>query len=354
MIRYFKRIQLLFFFPLVTLSSGLIQESDTHIHGYVFDESTGDPIEDVNVYIANSTWGSSTNKEGYYSIRQIPPGTHELVVTNIGYDYETTRFLLKSGSEKKFNFQLKPIIYETETTIVESTIPNEWLEDLEFFKYYFLGATDFIDDCEIKNKEVLEFNKSYDSTFEASAPQPLVIQNNALGYKLQCILINFLFDKSSDTYAWSIKPKFIDLESGEADQIAEWHQNRFAAYEGSVYHFLRSFKSRRLPEEGFDITKVSQAGQKISRGEWRTVLVDYKEYLEEGHNPQETILHFEKFLHVVFDNSLVSWIRLNYTEITLDEFGYPVEESPYMVYGEWAKQGVANLLPKNYLPKELR
>jgi hypothetical protein len=342
--------KILFLYVILIFKCGFAQENDTQIHGYVFDRSTGDPIEDVNVYIANSTWGSSTNKDGYYRFVQIPPGTHELVVTNIGYEFEMKRFQLIPGAVRKFDFQIKPIIYETETTIVEGSIPTEWLEDLELFKYYFLGSTDFVDDCVIQNKEVLEFNRPYDSIFEASSLQPLVLQNNALGYTVQCVLIKFLFNNSSQTYSWSIKPKFIELEADDEDQILDWQENRLEAYKGSVYHFLRSFCSKSLPDEGFDIYKVTQAGQKIPRGEWRRMLVDYDEYIEPGIYPKETILHFAHFLHIVFDNEFVSWIGLNYTDITLDEFGNPHEDRPYVVFGEWAKRGIADLVPKNYIP----
>jgi len=326
------------------------EEYGTKIHGYVFDESTGEPLENVNVYIANSTWGSSTNSEGYYIFSEIPPGGHELVATIIGYDYSTKRFTLEPASEVKFNFKLKAVIYETETTVVEGFIPREWLEDLEFFKQYFIGNTDYAKQCVIENKEVLDFQKPYTHIFEASALQPLVIQNNALGYKLECVLIKFVYNNNTDTYTWSIKPKFTDLESQGEDQLEEWHQNRVEAFEGSVYHFLRSFKNHRLPEEGFDITRVLTVGEKVSRGQWRTILVEYDEYTREGYYPDETILFFEHFLHVVFDKTFVSWIGLNYSEISLDEFGNPQEESPYVVYGEWSKHGVANLLPKNYIP----
>jgi hypothetical protein len=352
MVKYERVMKYLFIHIFILVYCLNAQEYGTKIHGYVFDESTGEPIENVNVYIANSTWGSSTNSEGYYSFIEIPPGGHELVVTIIGYEYETRRLLLEPGSENKFDFQLKAIIYETETTVVEGSIPEEWLEDLEFFKQYFIGSTDFADQCVIENKEVLDFHNPYDHIFEASALQPLVIQNNALGYQLECVLIKFAYSNKYNTYSWSVKPRFTDLESANEDQITDWEKNRLEAFEGSVYHFLRSFKDHRLPEEKFDITRVLEAGQKVPRGQWRTILVEYDEYTREGYYPGETILQFDHFLHVVFDKTFVSWIGLNYSEITLDELGNPQEESPFVVYGEWSKHGIANLLPKNYKPDD--
>jgi len=339
-------------FITLLFSPGFTQDIENKIQGFVFDKSTGDPIENVNVYITNTTWGSSTDREGFYQIRQIPQGTHELVVTSIGYEYETKLVHLKEGTKLEFHFSLKPVIYETETTRVEGSIPTEWLEDLEFFKYYFLGSTDFAEDCIIENKEVLDFSKPYNSIFEASTLKPLNITNRALGYKIECILISFIFNKSANTYSWLIKPKFSELEPQDDEELVEWESNRLKAFEGSLYHFLRSFCSESLPEEGFDIYEVKEAGQKILRRNWHTVLVDYELYTKQGIYPTDTILGFEDFMYVVYIKNYVSWIGLNYSNITLDEFGYPQEDNPYVIYGEWSKHGVANLLPKNYQGNE--
>ena len=333
------------------LNLGFTQEKDKSIDGYVFDKSTGDPIENVNVYIANTTWGSSTDKDGYFFIRLIPHGTHELVVNCIGYEYVTNKIILKDGTGLNLNFSLSPVIYETETTRVEGSIPTEWLKDLEFFKVYFLGRTDFAEDCIIENSEVLNFARPYDSIFEASAMKPLVITNRALGYKIDCILISFIFDKSSNTNSWSVKPKFTELIPKDNEELTEWIENRFEAFEGSRYHFLRSFCMKRLPEEGFDIYKVALPGQRVRRADWHPVLVDYDDYIENGINSKDSILRFEKFLYVVYKENYVSWIGLISTNITLDEFGYSYEEIPYKVFGEWAKHGIGNLLPKNFKSK---
>jgi hypothetical protein len=330
---------------------GNAKDTGSHVHGFVYNKITGMPIEDVNVYITNSTWGSSTNREGYYSFRDIPDGTHELVVTSIGYEYKAKKIQIRAGSEHKNDFHLKPVIYETETTVVEGSIPTEWLDDLEFFKFYFLGSNKYADDCIIENKEVLDFSKPYNSIFEASALKPLVIKNTALGFRIDCILIDFTFNKSNNTYSWSVKPKFTELEAEDEDQKDDWEDNRRYAFEGSVYHFLRSFCEKNHSKEGFFIQRVVGIAQRIPRREWRPLIIEYDEFTEPGLYPGDTNLKFSNYLHVVYENNYISWIGLNYTSITLDEFGYPAEDNPYMVFGDWAKHGIADLLPKNYVPK---
>lgn len=350
--KHFPSIFLISFAFICLLASAVYSQiEENSIFGNIYDKSTKKPIEDVNVYFSNTTWGSSTDKDGYYKIRQIPEGIHDLVVTIIGYTYESKSILVKKDSQLKFDFYLEPVIYETEATVVEGSVPTEWLGDLHFFKYYFMGKSDFVQDCDIENEEVLNFSRPNRTLFVATAEKPLVIINNALGYRMDCVLINFTYDQDSDVWRWSIKPKFTELETENEDIADKWKSNRRKAYRGSLYHFLCSFKNKRLGEEGFDIYPNVQAGQKIPMRLWRSIIVDYDDYILPGILEKEKKLTFVNYLHVVYDNNDVSWIGLNYTDITLDEYGYPEEDNPYNIYGVWSTKGVADLLPKNYVYK---
>ncbi len=341
------------YFPIILLclaftKVGYSQESINSISGYVYDKSSGEPIEDVNVYVSNTTWGSSTNKEGYYRIKQIPVGIQEVVVTIVSYQYESKKILIKEDSQLRMNFNLNPIIYELDPTLVEGTIPTDWYRDLDFFKKYFLGQSFFARECVIENEIYLEFKEPNDTFFMALVDRPLIIINKALGYRIDCVLVNYLYNYDQKKWTWSIKPKFSELKPESADQTEEWQQNRQKAYQGSLYHFLRSFRSYELKEEEYDIYKVAVRGQKVPQQRWHHTLVEYEDYISDGVFGSEKKLHFENFLFVVYKKSATSWIGLNYADITLDEYGYPEEDNPYEVYGVWATHGVGDLLPKNY------
>ncbi len=64
--------------PLAILETG-------RISGHVRDATTGTPIANVNVVVVGTTVGSMTNDSGYYVIRQVPVGTHQLTARLIGY-----------------------------------------------------------------------------------------------------------------------------------------------------------------------------------------------------------------------------------------------------------------------------
>jgi outer membrane receptor protein involved in Fe transport len=55
------------------------------IAGKVTDKATGEALPGVNIRISGTTLGASTNFEGEYTILNVPPGTHELKATAIGY-----------------------------------------------------------------------------------------------------------------------------------------------------------------------------------------------------------------------------------------------------------------------------
>ena len=185
--------------------------------------------------------------------------------------------------------------------------------------------------------------------FMATVDRPLIIINKALGYRIDCLLVNYLYNYDKKKWSWAIKPKFSELESDDPDQILKWQQNRKTAYQGSLYHFLKSFIYGELEEEGFDIYKVEASGQKVPQQRWHHTMVEYEDYISNGITDSEKKLHFDKWLFVVYKKTATSWIGLNFKDITLDEFGYAEEDNPYEVYGNWARRAVADLLPKNYM-----
>lgn len=75
---------LLSFFFLLIAQPGLSQTG--HIRGYVYDKGTGEAIIFTSVYLKGTTYGVSTDVNGFYSLSKIPVGDYTLMVTYIGYD----------------------------------------------------------------------------------------------------------------------------------------------------------------------------------------------------------------------------------------------------------------------------
>ncbi len=67
------------------------------IRGFVYEQNTGEPVIFTNVYIVKSTWGASTDVNGYFVITQVPPGTYNLRVSCMGYDTLNESITIKNG-----------------------------------------------------------------------------------------------------------------------------------------------------------------------------------------------------------------------------------------------------------------
>jgi hypothetical protein len=56
------------------------------LRGFIYEKKSGEPIIFTNVYLKNTTYGSSTDVNGHFMISRIPAGEYTLIVTYLGYD----------------------------------------------------------------------------------------------------------------------------------------------------------------------------------------------------------------------------------------------------------------------------
>ena len=81
--------------------------SQTRIEGRIVDKSTSEPLVGVNVFFSKTTWGATTDDNGFYALINIPAGQYELVVSMIGYEVEREQVIVKSNERFTLNFRLK-------------------------------------------------------------------------------------------------------------------------------------------------------------------------------------------------------------------------------------------------------
>ena len=60
----------------------------------------------VNIYIQNTKFGTSSNDEGYYQIKNIPSGTYKIVVSSLGYKTKTIKITFDKNEKIIQNFSL--------------------------------------------------------------------------------------------------------------------------------------------------------------------------------------------------------------------------------------------------------
>ena len=91
---------------------------DNSIKGFVYEEATGEPMMFTNVYLKGTTYGGSTNENGYFNINRIPDGRYTLLITSVGYDTISEVFTLSKGQSINKKYYLKETSQKLETVTI--------------------------------------------------------------------------------------------------------------------------------------------------------------------------------------------------------------------------------------------
>ena len=93
-------------------------QEDNSIKGFVYEESTGEPMMFTNVYLKGTTFGGSTNENGYFNINRIPDGRYTLLITSVGYDTIRETFNLSKGQSINRKYYMKETSRKLETVTI--------------------------------------------------------------------------------------------------------------------------------------------------------------------------------------------------------------------------------------------
>ncbi len=330
-------------------SNFLFAQYTCNIEGKVTSRSTGEPLENVNVYISGTTRGSTTDKSGLYKISNVPSGSHKIVASIVGYKSQSLIIHLKEGMLEYLQFNLTELSYELRNVVVTAAVPKEWKKNLEEFKEYFLGDSPFASDCKIVNPEVINLTKNDTSGLSADASQPIIIINNALGYKILCSLTYFNWNEKYHRTKYLENSYYTELKDPTGNLKEDWIKNRKKAYDDSFVHFIRSLINDDLSKEDYD---VSLDKIPILTGK-RWPLPGRPEFKKLDDGGIE--MNFNYYLKVAhksyyYSTTEISWIKLTHPNVKFDKYGYAVEPFSCDVYGFWSLEGIANMLPKYYNP----
>ncbi len=88
------------------------------ITGTVLDKSTGDPLPGANILLDGTSLGTATSVDGKYIIRQVTPGSYNMIIKYIGYKEQEIPITVSSGKTLEINVELEYVAVETgEVTI---------------------------------------------------------------------------------------------------------------------------------------------------------------------------------------------------------------------------------------------
>lgn len=242
--RFWLFLLLILFCPILLLAQG------GTITGKVSRMDTKGPIGKANVFLSNSSFGTSSNDDGTFSLTGVRPGQYQLVISMIGFE-SFTQTIMVGRDPIKINAELLPSVTQLHEVVIMS--PANWKINYALFLKRFFGESDNAKKCKILNPHTLSFiYHKATKTLEAYSDDFIQIENKALGYKVKFMLKSFKADDINNEIAWQGDALYTEL-AGSASQKKAWQVKRDDIYYGSSRHFFRSLQNATLSQDGFQM-----------------------------------------------------------------------------------------------------
>ena len=342
------------------------------LFGSVIDDSTKAPVISANIFLANTLTGTTSDQEGKFELKNIPVGSYQVVVSMVGYNRHIQDIMIGHDARDALLISLKPRMIQSAAVEVTAEEPTGWKEKFKFFEREFLGTTKNAEKCKIINPEILDFRGEGGSTFfEVMVPEkPLVIENRALGYRIEYILQTFQLRSKELIYEGV--PKFSVLQADNIGEAEEWQENQRKAYFGSFRHFLaslylgtweeESFRAYRKQEIASTYKEEIRPGQIVKRtpmeGFMRLTFSGYLEVTYTKEDPDPAYDQFRGRWTIATPggqprrtSDQTSWFTLLRPDVLVDANGRIFGNFSSEVSGYWAFERFAEVVPLEYKPK---
>lgn len=368
------------FLLLLTLFTAIYPQSDINfVEGHVRDMNSYTPVSYANVYISGTTLGTTTDEAGYYKISNVPQGKNTLVVSITGYKASNQEIYLFKNSQITKDFMLVAKVYDLGNVDVVGSA-EEWKEQLQFFKKYFLGATPNSEKCKIENEIEINFIED-ERYFRASVPNTLKLINDAVGYEVDCVLDHFVYDKEKKIYHFKVFTEFEDIADSADENILFYQMmRRKGTYLGSPRHLLLTLIRDKIVEERFNLTmwedpewprfeEITDVDDLLTYNTFsNTYTLNFSDYLKIEYvsmlqGGETTVTMTSRTKRVRHESGYIdysavneeraepeqgqkSWLSLPDGKAEIDVYGNFINPDEFILRGDYGKLGVADMLPK--------
>lgn len=333
-------------------------QAQTTLRGFVTD-SLNRPVPYASVYLAKSTFGTTANEKGQYSLSIHLQGTYELIASCMGYESQSQQIKL-NGQEKHIDFRLKerPILMK-EVTVKDKDKKRP--ENYALFLKCFIGKSTYAPYCTIENsKDLIVYRDTEEKNLIAYSKKPLIITNSALGYKIIYDLKYFKYENISKHLQFSGNYYYIDI-SNQKRPNSRTNRNRLIAYYGSRTHFLRALFADSLRQENYEICNIEMDS---CYAKVLTHSMQEEEMRLAVNADSMTLYHFYPIMihytdnhpelyplpNIYYQRSYDSVIRLNDT-VQVYKNGYYSDMFNISWAGSMADDRIAEMLPYDFIPK---
>ncbi|WP_222166918.1 carboxypeptidase-like regulatory domain-containing protein [Edaphocola aurantiacus] len=225
------------------------------LYGRVVDAKDGAPVAGCAVYINYSTIGTTTGKDGRFTLQYNGTLPADLAFQSVGY--ESRMVNITATSPEEINISLAVRDNELQEVKVLAPIEKGWARFGKDFLEAFLGYSDWSEQCVLVNKEVLTFRFDKElQTLYVHASAPLIIKHNQLGYIINYDLMDFSRNYKDHAIYFTGSARYEPMVLKSKKKQARVTKNRLESYYGSINHFMRAVYQRKCREEGFVVNAM--------------------------------------------------------------------------------------------------
>ncbi|MFT5753353.1 MAG: hypothetical protein ACI924_000568 [Flavobacterium sp.] len=316
------------------------------ISGIVVDKND-EPLAGATVYFDGSSFGTSTNMDGEFTIILPSEISATLVVSFVGFD---KIYLNKLNYDKPYKIILKESTVDLrEIVLTDNKFSRKQMMSL--FRNKFLGTTRAGNQCKIENEDEIYF--SYDNdrfVLTAYADKPLMIDNPYLGYKVYFDLTTF--DAKFNQFSIERNDVYSSIYVGtsrfeEIDNSDRKLKNREKVFNGSFLELFRNMANKEWSKNKFTLFK----------GSFQTIPEEHlyiKDTLgvkqifikkqERGFHPKDFIAEFS----LLYNRREQSKIIFHTDNFVIDKYGLFSNYDKIYFSGDLSEKKIGDMLPSNY------
>lgn len=344
------------------------------VQSVVADKKTHDPIEDVFVFLDNSSTGSISDKQGIFSLDLKEYKNVTLVFSHL--NYELVSLSIKDAKSLKDTIFLnRNATVLEEVLVTQKSKPRKRSRWLKKFNTEFLGEDYDKELIKILNPEVLLFDNQAEKLI-AEANEALIIENKVLGYRIKFFLQSFELYKNSDLL-YNGKVFFEELAGTKKEQ-ARFKRNRKKIFQKTSRHFFASLINPNADKTTFEagysifnnngdfsnfeptnidsitIKEIRENKYEITLEGILTVLNDDLKLQQQAsqagfsNNFSSGISNFKE----TQNNLARSYLWSRQQRIIVNQFGTILNPHEVEEAGYWASLRIASLLPFDYEMKQ--
>jgi hypothetical protein len=366
------------FIVLVLIFISTFSSAQFSIKGTVLDSASREPLSAASVFCQNTTLGTTTNKQGEFSI-SLKSGGYDLIFSFTGYQTQTIRV--------NDNATMQILMVKEDKSMGEVIIKNSnevadgWAKYGDFFTQNFIGSTPNAAKCKLLNPEVLKFfYYKRSNKLKVLATDALQINNDALGYTLRYQLDSFVYYYATDINSYRGYCLYTEQEGTDSLRKV-WAVNRAKTYNGSKLHFMRSYYDSTIQDDGWIIDMLDETDSKkfnkvkdVYDSSYYNIVYNTIDSLDADSvmhtvvtGPAEVEIYYPRKISVTYikrspEKEYLAKMKLpknipyqiSYIDIkdwiAITENGYYYEQKNWVNQGYWSWKNVGDLLPYDYLP----